>query len=67
MGRNHFKYKQFKGGFILLCVRWYLKYSLSLRDLKDMMLERSIEVCHSTICRWVYQYSILLAQKIKKY
>ncbi|MGF6439908.1 transposase-like protein [Paraburkholderia youngii] len=38
---------------ILLCVRWYAAYSLSLRDLEEMMAERGIEVDHSTVHRWV--------------
>src|ERR1700738_2553548 len=37
---------------ILLCVRWYVAYSLSLRDLEEMMAERAIGVDHSTgFCR----------------
>lgn len=66
MDNNHFKYKQFKGDFIILCVRWYLKYPLSLRDLKEIMQERGVDVCHTTIMRWVCQYSPILALKIKK-
>jgi transposase, IS6 family len=36
-----------------LCVRWYLRYSLSYRDLAEMMLERGLHVDHTTIYRWV--------------
>lgn len=38
---------------ILLCVRWYVAYSLSLRNLEEMMLERGVEVDHSSVHRWV--------------
>jgi hypothetical protein len=38
---------------ILLCVRWYVAYSLSLRNLEEMMAERGFEVDHSTVHRWV--------------
>jgi putative intracellular protease/amidase len=38
---------------ILLCVRWYLRYSLSYRDLEEMMQERGLHVDHTTIYRWV--------------
>jgi ribosomal protein S4E len=34
---------------ILLCVRWYLRYALSYRDLEEMMLERGLQVDHTTI------------------
>jgi len=37
---------------ILLCVRWYVAYSLSLRDLDEMIAEHGIEVDHSTVHRW---------------
>ncbi|RUU72701.1 IS6 family transposase, partial [Mesorhizobium sp. M7A.F.Ca.MR.362.00.0.0] len=32
-----FKGRQFDQSVILLCVRWYLAYNLSLRDWKEMM------------------------------
>jgi transposase-like protein len=38
---------------ILLCVRWYVAYSLSLRNLEEMMAGRGIEVDHSSVHRWV--------------
>jgi transposase-like protein len=41
---------------IELCVRWYITYRLSYRDLVEMMAERGIKVAHSTILRWVTRY-----------
>src|SRR5215472_8424570 len=38
------------------CVRWYLTYRLSYRDLTAMMAERAITVSHTTIMRWVRHY-----------
>src|ERR1700753_1652668 len=40
-------------GVILLRVRWYVAYSLSLRNLEEMIAERGFEVDHSTVHRWV--------------
>jgi transposase-like protein len=58
-----FKGRHFNPSVILLCVRWYLAYNLSLRDLEEMMAERGIAVDHSTVNRWVRHFSpILLAQ-----
>jgi len=37
---------------VLLCVRWYVAYPLSLRHLEQMMAERGISVDHSTVHRW---------------
>jgi transposase-like protein len=39
-----------------LCVRWYITYQLSYRDLVAMMAERGIIVSHTTILRWVIRY-----------
>ncbi|NLS06214.1 IS6 family transposase [Rhizobium sp. P32RR-XVIII] len=43
----------FEQSVILLCVRWYPSYDLSLRDLKEMVAGRSIRVDHATIHPWV--------------
>src|SRR5712691_4688049 len=39
----------FEDQIVVLCVRWYLRYSLSYRDLEEMMAERNLGVDHSTI------------------
>ncbi len=52
-----FKGRHFDRSVILLCVRWYLAYNLSLRNLEEMMAERGISVDHATIHRWVVRYS----------
>ncbi|MGA7538299.1 MAG: IS6 family transposase [Steroidobacteraceae bacterium] len=41
---------------IELCVRWYLTYRLSYRDLSAMITERGVAVSHTTILRWVQHY-----------
>ena len=52
-----FKWRHFEAEIILLCVRWYLRYSLSYRDLEEIMLERGLHVDHTTIYRWVQRYA----------
>jgi transposase-like protein len=52
-----FKGRHFDASLILLCVRWYLSYGLSLRNLEEMIAERGISVDHSTIHRWVLRYA----------
>ena len=49
--QNPFKWRHFQAEIILLCVRWYLRYSLSSRDLEEMMAERGLCVDHTTIYR----------------
>jgi IS6 family transposase len=48
-----FKWRHFEADIIVLCVRWYLRYSLSYRDLEEMMAERGLSVDQTTIYRWV--------------
>src|SRR5215469_11338552 len=51
-----FKGRHFDQEIIILCVRWYITFKLSFRDLVQMMAERGITLCHTTILRWVQQY-----------
>ena len=48
-----FRGRHFDREIVVLCVRWYLSYKLSYRDLVAMMGERGIELAHTTILRWV--------------
>lgn len=54
--QNLFKWKHYQPDVIILTVRWYLRYSLSFRDLVEMMEERGLSIFHITIMRWVHQY-----------
>jgi transposase-like protein len=51
-----FKGRHFDQEIIVLCVRWYLTFKLSSRDLVQMMAERGVAVAHTTILRWVLRY-----------
>jgi putative transposase len=62
-----FKGRHFDRSVILLCVRWYLAYGLSLRDLEEMMAERGISVDHATVHRWVVRYSPELLQRFNQH
>jgi IS6 family transposase len=59
-----FKWKQYESPIILLTVRWYLKYSLSYRNIVEMMSERSLKISHTTIMRWVHEFGPLLNKRI---
>lgn len=53
----HFKGKQFKQDIIMVAVGYYLRYNLSYRDVSEILRERGIDVCHTTVYRWVQEYS----------
>jgi putative transposase len=52
---------------ILLCVRWYVAYSLSLRNLEEMMAERGFEVDHSSVYRWVIKLVPLFEKAFRRH
>ncbi|MDB5781097.1 MAG: integrase core domain protein [Caballeronia mineralivorans] len=52
---------------MLPCVRWYVAYSLSLRNLEAMTAERGIEVDHSTVHRWVIKLVPLFEKTFGKH
>ena len=63
--QNPFKWRHFEADIILLCVRWYVRYSLSYRDLEEMMRERGLSVDHTTIYRWVQSYAPELEKRCR--
>ena len=67
--KSPFKWRHFEPTVILLCVRWYCRYSLSYRDLEEMMRERGLIVDHVTIFCWVQRYApeMVVLQKIPDY
>jgi putative transposase len=52
-----FKGAHFAKDIILTCVRWYVAYPLSYRQIEELMQERGVAVDHATINRWVLKYS----------
>ena len=59
-----FKWRHFQEDIILLNVRWYCRYSLSYRELEEMMAELGFEVDHSTIFRWVQTFAPEMDKRI---
>ena len=60
-----FRGRHFRDEIIVLCLRWYLRYPLSYRNLEEMMAERGLKLDHSTIARWVLQYAPVLNERIR--
>ncbi|MFL9935186.1 IS6 family transposase [Paraburkholderia sp. RL18-103-BIB-C] len=52
-----FNGRHFDREVIVVCVRWYLRYKLSLRDLVEIMAERGLSLAHTTIMRWVKRFT----------
>jgi hypothetical protein len=48
-----FKWRHFEPEIIICAVRWYLRLSLSYRDVEELLVERGLPADHTTIWRWV--------------
>ena len=61
-----FKGRHHQQDMILQCVRWYVAYALSYRDLEELMQERGYAVDHSTVQRWVVHYAPRIEKAFRK-
>lgn len=64
---EQFKGRHFDQEIAVLCVRWYLSYKLSYRDLVAMMSERGVDLVHTTILRWVQHYTPEFEKRWQRY
>ncbi|MAH06434.1 MAG: hypothetical protein CL561_12835 [Alphaproteobacteria bacterium] len=62
-----FSVRHYPKFIILQCVRWYVAYALSYRNIEEITAERSFEIDHATLNRWILHYAPLLEKKAKKY
>jgi putative transposase len=61
-----FKGSHFPKEVILMSIRWYTAYSLSYRDVEELLEERGIALDHATVNRWVIKYAPLLESEFRK-
>ena len=60
-----FKWRQFEPEVILLAVGWYLRFSLSYRDVEELLAERGLHADHGTVWRWVQRYAPELQRRLR--
>jgi transposase, IS6 family len=60
-----FKWRQFEPEVILLAVGWYLRFSLSYRDVEELLGERGLSVDHVTVWRWVQRYAPEIQRRLR--
>src|ERR1700746_1970624 len=60
-----FKWRQFEPEVILLAVGWYLRFSLSYRDVEELLAERGLHADHVTVWRWVQRYATEMARRLR--
>src|SRR5215831_11984970 len=60
-----FKWRQFEPEVILLAIGWYLRFSLSYRDVEELLAERGLHADHLTVWRWVQRYGPELERRLR--
>ena len=60
-----FKWRQFEPEVILLAVGWYLRFSLSYRDVEELLADRGLHADHVTIWRWVQSYALEMERRLR--
>src|SRR5512144_950272 len=65
--KDDFKGRHFEASLILQAVAWYLRYSLSYRDIEELFRERGLAVDHSTLNRWVLAYAPLIERRLRSF
>ena len=61
-----FKRRQFEPEMILLAVGWYLRFSLSYRDVEELLAERGLHADHVTVWRWVQRYAPEMELRLRR-
>jgi putative transposase len=64
--RNPFRYFNSSPEVIRLTVMLYIRYSLSLRQVEDLLFERGIDICHETVRFWWNRFGPIFAAEIRK-
>jgi hypothetical protein len=62
-----FKWRQFEPQVILLAIGWYLRFSLSYRDVEELLAEGGLSVDHVTVWRWVQRYAPKLERRLRRH
>jgi transposase-like protein len=62
-----FKWRQFEPQLILMAVGWYLRFSLSYRDVEELLQERGMSADHVTVWRWVQRYAPELDRRLRSH
>jgi hypothetical protein len=60
-----FKWRQFDPAVLLLAVGWYLRFSLSNRDVEGLLANRSVHADHVTAWRWVQCHAPQMQRRLR--
>ena len=61
-----FKWRHFEPAVITCAVGWYLRFSLSYRNVEELLTERGLTADHTTVWRWVQRYAPELNKRCRR-
>ena len=64
MARFSYRRHRFPPTIIQHAIWLYLRFTLSYRDVEDLLAQRGIEISHETVRRWVLKFSPPIARKL---
>jgi putative transposase len=66
MGSLTYRRHRFPASIIQHAVWLYLRFTLSYRDVEELLAERGIDVSYETVRRWVLKFGPLIARRLRQ-
>ena len=66
MARISYRYHHFPAPIIRHAVWLYVRFTLSYRDVEDLVAERGIDVSYETVRRWVLKFGPAFARQLRQ-
>src|SRR6201981_3468177 len=66
MAQLSYRRHRFPAEFIQHAIWLYLRFTLSYRDVEELLAERGLDVSYETVRRWVLKFGPLIARKLRQ-
>jgi transposase-like protein len=66
MAQLSYRWHRFPASIIQQAVWFYLRFTLSYRDVEDLLAERGLDISYETVRLWVLKFGPLIARKLRQ-
>ena len=66
MAQLSYRRHRFPASIIQHAIWLYLRFTLSYRDVEDLLAERGLDISYETVRRWVLKFGPLIARKLRQ-
>jgi transposase-like protein len=66
MAQLSYRRHRFPAEIIQHAIWLYLRFTLSYRDVEELLVERGLDVSYETVRRWVLKFGPLIARKLRQ-